>query len=407
MDEMTALREMGDRLGPAEGVPGSAVSEAVEAAMRSGTGHRPRASAAPRRGQPTGRSQGASAAVRWGVPLAAAAAIGAVVLSARGLVPFGPPGGPGQPASTGRVSASTSAAVDPPLAGDRYVYTQVRFFERSFDLKANRWIEDSGTDESWASADGRGAVITHNGPRRTSGGNAEDRTDYSVLAPGWHVITELSPDMKAGTAGKDLRGDVRYGWTVMADVPIPALPVPATAESVDHWFTTIEHALVGDNPPAAPLRAATWAFGSPRHPGADNVFAMIPPSAREAVFQAVIHRTGVTRHEVTVHDGRTMIAVDGGGGVGMGDAPWHRMLFDPVTHAFAGIQYPLPDADNGLAAGTAVAEYVIAEQALVDRPGRHPDSTDVPILLKPSDLLAGDPALPYLSQGDVPPPQRS
>lgn len=284
------------------------------------------------------------------------------------------------------------------------MYTRVRFFERAYDLTANRWVQDSGTDESWASADGRGVVLAHNGPRRIKGGNAADLTDYSVIDGGWHVITQLSPDTKAGQPGQDLRGDVRFGWTPMTDVMVPGLAVPATVDSVDRWFNAIEHAMVGDHPPAAPLRAATWAFGSPRHPDADNVFAMIPPSAREAVFQAVIHRPGTVRHEVTVHDGRTMIAVDGGGDVGMGDDPWHRMLFDPVTHAFAGIQYPLSTAENGLAAGAAVAEYVITEQGVVDRPGRYPDSTSVSVDLKPSDLPAKDPALPYLGPDDPPSP---
>jgi hypothetical protein len=290
------------------------------------------------------------------------------------------------------MSPSVTPVTDPPLAADQYVYTRVRFVERFHD-EAKGWVEGTGIDESWASADGRGAVVQHNGSRRPVG-----EFSFSVMKAGWRVSTQLSPDMRAGKAGQDVRGDVRFPWTASPGFTVPAMPTPARPQSVERWFTQIEQSAVGENPRrVAALRAPTWAFGPGNQPEAVDVFALIPPSAREAVFQAVLHRAGATRREVTVQAGRTMIAIDGAGGAGMGDDPWQRMLFDPVSHAFAGIQDVLPDAEYGAEAGTVVIEYLIEQPAVVDRPGRLPDDRPVRVGLSPSDLPVADPARAHLA----------
>ncbi|MER6004902.1 hypothetical protein ABT120_40575 [Nonomuraea angiospora] len=380
MDEMTALRQMGERLGPTQVVPGAQ----VEAAVRARTG----------RGARLGRVVGRR--LRWGVPLAAAAAVAVVAVTAHGLLLLGAHDGTSPaapPATTAGRPATAEPAADPPLAAAQYVYTRVRFVERAHGGDKG-WVESTGIDESWASADGRGAAVQHNGVRRPAG-----ESSYSVMRPGWHVTTQLSADMRAGKAGQDLRGDVRLPWMASPGVMVPALPIPATVESVEGWLTQIEQAAVGDNPRrVAALRAPTWAFGPGNQPEAVDVFALIPPSAREAVFQAVSRRAGATRSEVTVQGGRRMIAIDGAGGGGMGDDPWQRMLFDPVSHAFMGIQDLLPDAEDGAKAGTVVNEYLIEQQAVVDRPGRLPDHSILSVRLTPSDLPAADPAWAYLGK---------
>ena len=45
---------------------------------------------------------------------------------------------------------------------------------------------------------------------------------------------------------------------------------------------------------------------------------------------------------------------------------------------------------------SVVDEYLIEQQAVVDRPGRLPDHSTVPIGLAPSDLPAADPARAHL-----------
>jgi hypothetical protein len=388
MDEMTALRQMGERIGPAQVDPGARVEAEVRA--RTGRDARPRGGVGRRPGWGVGSRS------RWGVPLAAAAVVAAVAVTAvaaHGMLPLGARDGTSPaapPSATAAQAATPEPAADPPLEAGHYVYTRVRFVERAHD-GSKGWVESTGIDESWASADGRGAVVQHNGERRPV------KEPYSVMKAGWRVTTQLSPDTRAGTAGQDLRGDVRLPWTASPGFVVPALPAPATVESVEAWLTRIEQAAVGDSPRrVAALRAPTWAFGPGNQPEAVDVFALIPPSAREAVFQAVSRRAGASRSEVTVRDGRTMIAIDGGGGAGMGDDPWQRMLFDPVSYAFMGIQNLLSEPLHGAKAGTVVNEYLIERQAVVDRPGRLPDHGIVPVRLAPSDLPAGDPARAYL-----------
>lgn len=279
------------------------------------------------------------------------------------------------------------------MAADRYVYTRVRFVE-GVQSAEKGFVQVSGEDESWASADGRGAVVQHNGSRPAPGEGS-----YSAMREGWRVATQLGPDRRAGRPGQDLRGDVRFGWTASPGGQVPALPDPATTASVEAWLVQVERAVVGDSPGrVAALRAPTWAFGPGNQPEAVDVFALIPPSGREAVFQAVSRRPGATRHTVTVGENGTMIAIDGGTGAGRGDDPWVRMLFDPTTHAFTGIQDVLAAEQDGLPAGTVVKQYLIEQQAVVDRPGSHPDGTSVPVPLTPSQLPTGDPARAHLAR---------
>lgn len=343
MDELTMLRQLAERQGPAQVMPGPQ----VEASIRARTG-----ALRPRR---TPRLTSRRMAL-WAAPLAAAATVAAVALAGTGVL-------------TARESApaATAAGRDLPDAGG-YVYTRMRFVEPASGTDG--YV--TGVEETWATADGHGAVLRRSDPHEPGASPGRPRAEYD---PEWTVVS-TEPE-RAGTPGWDYRGDLRFPMTgapmsTSEDCPaVPALPNPATRETVETWLAQIERAGTWwDSGKFTSLSAPTCALGF----GAVTGFALVPTDAREGLFQALAHRPGVRRMTVPLHDGRQVIAFEAIGNYNSG-YPWDRMLFDPASHAFIGTQAMARRTDTGTP--LMVGENVIVEQRAVDRPGRLPNGTQL------------------------------